>query len=122
MNTTGTLFLSNTKPLTTVATDGTFALTLLAFDRQGPHTVEPYRITWAGPAAQQFHQVSAASLTPGRALVVHLHRLRSFVNGRNATPEIVCSAKSITLDPYCQATEKQAKTPASPYPASATSY
>ena len=121
MVSTGTLFLSNTKPLATVAADGMFALTLLAFDRMGPHMVEPYRITWCGPKAQAFYQAHQMSLVPGTALAVTLVNQRTFTNGRNGTCETVATVKTLALDPYCVA-RLQAKTPPSQIAACATSY
>ena len=100
MISSGTLFLSKTAPLCTRAADGTFALTLLAFDRIGVHQVEPYRITWSGPQAQAFYTDHSRSLKPGQPLTVALHSMRTFSNGRHGTTEIACSANSIQLAPF----------------------
>lgn len=100
MISTGTLFMSKTAPLATHASDGTFALTLLAFDRIGVHQVEPYRFTYSGPQALDFYQRHSRSLTAGQPLTVSLRGMRTFSNGRNGTCETVCSATSIQLAPF----------------------
>ena len=81
MRASGTLFMGDTKPLATLAADGTFALTLLAFDRISVNHVEPWRITWTGADAQAFWQDQGALLQPNQPLHVDLCRVRSFVNG-----------------------------------------
>lgn len=101
MTAQGLLFLSHTKPLVTKASDGTFALTLLAFDRLGTHAVEPWRVTWAGVKAERFWQIFKEQLKPGQPLTVRCERLRNFTNGdrRGGGPEFVVQATSIELAP-----------------------
>ena len=55
MQHTGLLFLSKTRPLAGMASDGAFQLQLFALDRIGTHQVEPWRLLWAGPEAQRFY-------------------------------------------------------------------
>lgn len=117
MKAAGLLFMSHTKPLATVAKDGTYQLTLLAFDRMGPHRVEPWRITYSGPAAQAWYDTNGAHLVAGTPLQVKLAKLRNFTNGsRSGGPEFVCDVISI------QRLASHAKTPSTPYQSSVTSY
>lgn len=96
----GLLFMSQTAPLATTAADGTFALTVLAFDRMGAHQVEPWRITWSGSEAKDFWQQQGPSLKAGQPLQVTLERLRTFTTShRNGGPEFVARAIDIELAP-----------------------
>lgn len=97
----GLLFLGKTRPLVTTAADGTFAVTLLAVDRLGPHQVEPWRITWSGPDAAQFWQERASAMQPGQPLAVELERIRTFTNGRNA-PEFHAAVRALDLAPVAR--------------------
>ena len=100
MTASGMLFLSHTAPLATRAADGTFALMLLAFDRMGPHQVEPWRITYSGARAEQFWLRFKDQLKPGQPLTVRCEKLRNFTNGqRSGGPEFVVQATSIELAP-----------------------
>lgn len=100
MTAQGMLFLSHTRPLATRATDGTFALTLLAFDRIGPHQVEPWRITWSGPRAEAFYNQHSDQLKAGQPIEVRVNKLRNFTNGaRSGGPEFVVQATSIEISP-----------------------
>ena len=100
MTAQGIGYMSQTKPLATQAADGTFALTLLAFDRIGVHQVEPWRITFFGAKAQAFWGQHAAQLTPGQPLHIGAEKLRNFTNGaRSGGPEFVVTATSIELAP-----------------------
>jgi hypothetical protein len=99
MQANGTLFCGRTAPLATTAADGTFTLTLLAFDRMGPHTVEPWRLTYSGPEAQQFWAQHASEVKPGQAMAVHATRMRTFTQGRFNAPEIHASVTQIRLLP-----------------------
>ncbi len=100
MTAQGIVYMSQTKPLATQSTDGTFALTLLAFDRMGPHQVEPWRITFFGAKAQAFWSQNAVQLTPGQPLHIRAEKMRNFTNGaRSGGPEFVVTATSIELAP-----------------------
>ena len=100
MTAQGLLFLSHTKPLVTKASDGTFALTLLAFDRLGTHAVEPWRVTWSGCKAERFWLIFKDQIKPGQPLTVRCEKLRNFTNGdRRGGPEFVVQATSIELAP-----------------------
>ena len=78
--------------------DGTFALTLLAFDRMGHHQVEPWRITWSGPPALVWYAASKDQLKAGQPLNVRVEKMRNFTNGqRHGGPEFVVQATSIEL-------------------------
>lgn len=96
---TGPLFLGKTRPLTTQAADGTFALTLLAHDRIGVHKVEPWRINFAGHQAFLFYEAHGPELQPGQPIRVQLSELRSFTNGRNGAAEIHARAERVELLP-----------------------
>ena len=94
------LFLSNTKPLAMTAADGTFSLTLLAFDRIDTHQVEPWLLTWSGLGAQLVWQTSKAELVPGKPLYVEATRLRTFTNGaKNGAPEIHATVTRFSFEP-----------------------
>jgi hypothetical protein len=100
MQSTGILFTGKTKPLATTALDGTFALTLLAFDRIGAHQVEPWRLTFYGPEARAFWDTAQPALaTPGQPLLVEAQRLRTFGGGRFGAPEVQATATRIALAP-----------------------
>lgn len=126
MTSHGTLYLSRkTKPRGMHAKDGEFALTLLAFDRQGPHTVEAYRLVWCGPGALAFWTTRAAELQPGVPMAVELTRVRAFTQpGKHSGAEINAHVNSLQLLPSGGNCKQniQAKTPSSAYAASANSY
>ena len=106
MQATGTLYLSKTRPLATVAKDGTFTLTLLAYDRMGAHQVEAWRISYFGPQAQAFWAECADQLKPGQPITTTVGHMRSFSNGRFGTPETTGKVISIRLEP-AQTVRKQ---------------
>ena len=115
MTAQGLLFLSHTKPLVTKASDGMFALTLLAFDRLGTHAVEPWRVTWSGCKAERFWLIFKDQLKPGQPLTVRCEKLRNFTNGdrRGGGPEFVVQATSIELAPApCKRGESAITAPA----------
>ena len=99
MRATGTLFLGNTKPLATMAADGTFALTLLAYDRIAAHKVEAWRITYSGAPAQEFWATAQAQLTPGQPIEVEACHVRTFLHGRFSTPEVHSQVARMALAP-----------------------
>lgn len=114
MHHTGTLYLSRQKPVAKRAADGTLAVTLLAYDRIAPLQVEPYLITWTGPAALGFWAVHADELVPGAALQVELERLRMHVEtGRHSVGQIVAAVKSLQVLPKA-AISSHKKTASSP--------
>ena len=83
MQHTGLLFLSKTRPLAGMASDGAFQLQLFALDRIGPHQVEPWRLLWAGPEAQRFYQQhGSAGPGAGTALRVQCTSARAHQGGR----------------------------------------
>ena len=95
----GLWFLSRkTSPKASRAADGTFALTLLVFDRQGPHTVEPWRVTWSGNDAFDFWSIHAHLLQPGVALHMVLDKLRCFsAAGKHSGAEFQASVNSLQV-------------------------
>ncbi|MCF8156414.1 MAG: hypothetical protein K9K35_10450 [Rhodoferax sp.] len=93
----GMLFMSQTPVLATWAKDGTFALTLLAFDVIGPHQKEPWRITWSGAKAELFWRRFKDQLKSGQPITVRCEKLRNFTNGRGGGPEFVVQATCIEL-------------------------
>lgn len=109
MRAEGILFTGKTKPQATTARDGTFALTLLAFDRIGPHQVEPWRISYYGPDAQAFWKAESAALsTPGLPLQVCADRMRTFGGGRYGASEVTATVRSISLAPPAHKNTAQA--------------
>lgn len=97
MQATGTLFLSKTPPLATVATDGTFNLTMLAYDRLGPLKVEAWRVIFAGPVAQAFWKAYKDNLKPGAAIYVELESIRCVAQPLPRSPEFQAQVMHITL-------------------------
>lgn len=113
----GTLYLSHTKPLATTAKDGTYQLTLLAFNRIGPHRIELWHITYSGPAALAWFTDYGTGLCAGQAIRVELKNLRKYTIGsRSGWPEFVCDVISVEL------LSSNAKTPSNPYTSCVTSY
>ena len=101
MRASGILYLSQTKPLATTAADGTFALTVLAYDRMGAHKVEGWRITWSGADALAWWQSTAPELKPGVALYVELERIRALAS-RAQAPEFMARVVLMYLAPSAQ--------------------
>jgi len=106
----GPLYLSRKqKPVATRAADGTFALTLLAFDRYGPLQVESYQITWSGPKALAFWGLHGTELTPGAVLQVELVRLRLHITtGRYTVAQILADVKSLQVTSKASNTNEKA--------------
>lgn len=86
----GTWYMSRTKPLATFAADGTFALTLLVFDRIDSHIVEPWRITWSGEDALGWWCDNEGELPPGQPIYANLKHIRTFsaVPGRTGSEHL----------------------------------
>lgn len=110
MQHTGTLILSKTRPHASTAKDGDFQLQLFAFDRQGTHQVEPWRLLWAGAAAEAFLLRHGAALVPGTALHVRAERARSHVCGRVGA-EIVAHVISCEILPQRTAHKREQLSP-----------
>ena len=75
MTSTGTLTLGALPPYGCYASDGTFVLLLLAYDRLDHGTKTAYSLIWCGPQAAQFHQAHKDTLAPGARLQVTLGRI-----------------------------------------------
>ena len=122
----GMWYLSRkTTPKATRATDGTFALTLFVFDRQGPHTVEPWRVTWSGNDAFDFWQLQAHLLQPGVALQMTPGQLRCFsAAGKHSGAEFQASVNSLQVLPFAAKSTQVSfnKTASSPCESSEDSY
>ncbi len=103
MQAEGLVFLAKSRPLAGPAANGTFQLSLMVMDRQGPLSVEPWRITWTGEEAHTFWTECNAVLTPGQPLRVSAHRIRAF-NPRHGAPEIHAIAQWIKLAPRSNST------------------
>jgi len=98
MKAAGELYLSRLKPHGQTAGDGTFVLTLQAYDRQGARQVQPWRLIWAGLEAKTFWDVHRGHLLPGAVLEVTAHQLRQVIStGRDCGPEIIATVKSLYL-------------------------
>lgn len=98
---TQTLYLANkTKPQAKSAADGTFVLTLLAYNPVTSHAKDPWRLIWAGPGAQRWWAQNAASLAPGVQLVVAVDLVRPFdAAGRCSGAEIHAAISSMYVNP-----------------------
>ncbi len=97
MQASGVLFLSRSAPLATTAADGNFNLTMLAYDRMGPHKVEGWRVTFAGLAAQAFWQAYKDHLKPGAAIYVELDNIRVMAQPLPRSAEFQALVTHITL-------------------------
>lgn len=107
MRANGVLFLGKTGPLAIPAADGTFVLTLLAFDRIGTHQVEPWRITWGGEQAHRFYDENRSLLRAGQPIEVELECIRTFTVGRYGAAESHAKACSIKLAPFSHEVGRQ---------------
>ncbi len=99
MRATGTLFLSKAAPLPTTAADGMFTLSLLAYDRLGPHQVEPCRVIYCGPHAFDFWQQNKEVLKPGVPITVDAERLRCAGQPMPRVTEFQVHATRIAIAP-----------------------
>lgn len=83
--TTGRFFLAKSNAVRTdnQGPEGAFRLVLRLFDRQGQHRVEPYEVTWTGPAAAAWWQENR-EIAPGAVLDLTLINPRSMPAGRGA--------------------------------------
>lgn len=97
---TQTLYLANkTKPLAKVADDGTFVLTLLAYNPIKTHCKDPWRLLWAGQAAQDWWQRHSADLVPGVQLLAGVDQVRPFDgSGRQSGAEIHAAVSQIEIN------------------------
>lgn len=107
MQACGILFLSKTPPTATVAADGVFGLTMLAYDRLGPHRVEPWRLIFTGPVAKEFWADHKASLTPGRPLYAELEHIRCVKLDAPRVPEFQAMVMHMALAPTAQEIQQQ---------------
>lgn len=97
--------------LATIATDGTFILTLLVHDAISIAMQTAWRLTWCGQEAADFYRAHAPALTPGALVHVEaegLYRLST---------ELHATVTRLTMPPRIYA-----KSAPSPYAASVTSY
>lgn len=107
LQTTGTVYMSKTRPVvTTDAAGAGFTLDLVLVDNMGrnPHTgreeKEAYRVRWHGPDARAFWHAHGANLPPGTPLRVDLHRVRAaYSNTHPQAIELRARAKSIQIVP-----------------------
>ncbi len=91
---------AKTKPVATVALDGTFVLTLLAYHPIKAHTKDAWRLLWAGPAAQEFWSRSGADLVPGVQIIPTVDLVRPFdAGGRQFGAEIHAAVSHIQINP-----------------------
>ena len=96
-----TLYLaSKTKPTAKAASDGTFVLTLLAYNPVSSHSKDPWRLIWAGEAARHWWAQHAASLVPGVQIVAAIDLVRPFAApGRSFGAEIHAAVSSMYVNP-----------------------
>lgn len=107
--TRGTFFLAKQHGARTdfKGPDGAFRVVLRVLDRQGTHKVEPYEVTWTGPAAAEWWQ-QHQGIGPGTPLRLILMNPRSLL-GRTGSPEThatVARCRLAPLAPSWQAAEK----------------
>lgn len=112
MQSFGTVFLSKSKPLATTAADGTFVLTLHAYDRQGTHMVESWRVVYSGTPAKDFWQQHKDSLVPGTPIALQAHRMRA--QKAVHSPEFLAYATHIALAPLARQSQQAHATGAAP--------
>ncbi len=95
---TGTLYLSKQAPVASVAADGVFGLTMLAYDRIGHKQVEPWRLIWIGADARDFYQANRHLLEAGVPLDVTASVVRLMSGtARHAGPEIHAHVQTLSL-------------------------
>lgn len=82
----GTVYLSRQRPLASITSSGSFELQLAVYDRIHSRAVEPWRLIWAGPAAQAFWAAHQAQLLPGAALHVTCENARAHTIARSRLP------------------------------------
>lgn len=100
MRHTGMLFLSKARPSAGKDSKGQFTLQFFAVDRIGPFLVEPWRLLWMGPQAQEFfEQQQQAGFVPGTPLNVTCTHARAHVAGR-AGAEIVAEVITCAVAPH----------------------
>ena len=87
MSASGTLYLAKMPPLANTASNGTFSVQMLAYDRQASHHVIPWRLFYFGDEATSWWAVNKPQLIPGARLAVQATQieLRSFAH---CAPEI----------------------------------
>ena len=84
----GTLTIGKEPPLGTVASDGTFVLTLLAKDEISPTQVIWWRLVWCGLNAKLFYAINQADLLPDTQIDIAAHRVWPLGNNRFGGSEI----------------------------------
>lgn len=96
-----TLYLAaKTKPQAVAALDGTFVLTLLAYNPVTSHSRDPWRLIWAGEAARTWWAQHSASLVPGVQVVAAIDQVRPFdAAGRYSGAEIHAAVSSMYVNP-----------------------
>lgn len=108
--TTGVFFVARARPETGTDASGNFTLRLRVIDRQGPQRVEPYVLTWAGPAAALWFNEHGHQLQPGQPLSLELVNPRSHPGMRS--PETHATVARCALAPSRQANPSQGPQPA----------
>jgi len=94
------LYLSKRqKPLATRALDGSFCVTMRAFDRSRPHHTELWFLIFLGDPAAEFWQKHGADLTPGTQLCVHADGLRCIQPRGKNSAEIHASVTQMHVHP-----------------------
>lgn len=107
LHTTGTAYMSKTRPVVNDRRGADFTLDLVLVDNMGrnPHTgrdeKEAWRVRWSGADAQAFWHVHQADLTAGTPLRVELHRMRAHAGAATypPLPELRARVKSIEIVP-----------------------
>ena len=100
MRAVGAVYLSRLKPHGQTSADGTFLLSLQAYDRQSHKQVQPWRLLWSGPEAKTFWDVHRGQLLPGTAIEVTCSHIRQVAStGRGFGPEIIANVNSLQLLP-----------------------
>jgi hypothetical protein len=84
----GTLTIGKELPLGTVASDGTFVLTLLAKDEISQSQVIWWRLVWCGLNAKLFYVINKADLLPGTQIDITALRVWPLGNTRFSRSEI----------------------------------
>lgn len=113
MQATGIVFTAKTKPLAGTTANGTFAITMLVYDRLAQHTTTPWYITYSGPQAKAFWDHAKDKLqTAGQPLIVHVERIQAHSPGRFVAPEVHAIATHIALAPRAHEVNKTDGNPA----------
>lgn len=99
----GIFYMSRHRPATSMAGDGTFAVTLHVYDRTDPRHVTPWRVVYSGEAARAWFAQHSDAAVPGAALYIEAQDIQAHVT-RGLAPEVIAHAATVQIVPRRQTT------------------